>query len=62
MSDPTDPTDPTLERLEDQISWYDLKSNSCQSWFKGLKLLEVSSAAIIPFLACIQAPGCCYFP
>ena len=50
-------TDPTLARLEDQIGWYDRKSNRCQSWYKGLKLLEVSSAALIPFLAGIHAPS-----
>ena len=48
--------DPTMERIEDQISWYDRKSNRAQSLFKGLKLLEVGAAALIPFLAGIQAP------
>jgi hypothetical protein len=50
-------TDPTLERLEDQIGWYDRKSNRCQSWYKSMKLLVVGSAALIPFLAGVQAPA-----
>ena len=50
-------TDPTLERLEDQISWYDRKSNRCQTWYKTLKLLVVGSAALIPFLAGSHAPA-----
>jgi len=49
--------DPTFGRLEDQISWYDRKSNRSQSWYKGLKLVEVASAALIPFLSGIQAPS-----
>jgi hypothetical protein len=50
-------TDPTLGRLEEQIGWYDGKSNRCQIWYKSLKLLEVGSAALIPFLAGMQAPA-----
>jgi hypothetical protein len=49
--------EPTMERLEDQINWYDRKSNRCQSWYKGLKLVEVGSAALVPFLAGMQAPA-----
>jgi len=50
-------TDPTLERLEDQLGWYDRKSNRAQRWYKGLKIVEVGSAALIPFLAGIDAPS-----
>jgi hypothetical protein len=49
--------DPTLERLEDQIGWYDRKSNRCQFWYKSLKLVVVGSAALIPFLAGSHAPA-----
>jgi hypothetical protein len=49
--------DPTLERLEEQIGWYNRKSNRCQAWYKSLKLLVVGSAALIPFLAGVQAPA-----
>ena len=48
-------SEPTLDRLDDQISWYDRRSNSCQRWYKSLKLMEVGSAALIPFLAGIKA-------
>lgn len=39
------------KRLRDQINWYDYKSQFNQKWFKRLKILEIISAAIIPFLA-----------
>ncbi|MBQ4878206.1 DUF4231 domain-containing protein [Pseudoalteromonas luteoviolacea] len=40
-----------IERLEDQITWYDTKSKSNQRWFKSLRVIELVSAAIIPFIA-----------
>jgi hypothetical protein len=49
------PKNPTLERLEDQIGWYDKKSASNQRWFKGLKIIELIAAALIPLLAGISA-------
>jgi len=49
--------DPAMQRLEDQISWYDSKSNRAQACFKSLKLLEIGSGALIPFLAGIHAPA-----
>ena len=42
---------PTLNRLEDQIDWYDKKSASNQSWFKRIKIIELIAAALIPLLA-----------
>lgn len=39
------------ERLEDQLSWYDKKSQHNQKYFKRLRLLEIVSAALIPFLS-----------
>ena len=42
--------DPIIERLEDQINWYDLKSGYNRRWFKWLKITEIVSAALIPFL------------
>lgn len=39
------------DRLNDQIDWYDKKSQTNQKWFKGLRLLEIVAATIIPFLA-----------
>lgn len=41
------------DRLNDQIDWYGKKSQTNKKWFKGLRLLEIVFAAIIPFLAAI---------
>lgn len=49
-------SDPIMERLEDQIRWYDLKSGSNMRWYKRLKISEIVSAAIIPFLAASNIP------
>lgn len=45
------PADPITERLEEQIVWYDLKSNSNMHWFKRIKMTEIVCAAVIPLLA-----------
>lgn len=39
------------QRLDDQIAWYNRKSQSAQAWFKRLRRLEIVCAAAIPFLA-----------
>jgi hypothetical protein len=39
------------DRVDHQIDWYSRKSTSNQYWFKGLKLIEIASAAVIPFVA-----------
>jgi len=33
----TSSPNPVIERLEDQICWYDLKSSACQPWYKQPK-------------------------
>ena len=38
-------------RLDDQIEWCSNRSRVNQAWFKRLRLVEISAAAIIPFLA-----------
>ena len=43
--------DPILQRLEDQIAWYDRKSLSAQHIYKRMKVTEILAAAVIPFLA-----------
>ncbi len=43
--------DPTLERLDDQIAWYDRRSLSNQRTFKWLKGTVIAAAALIPFTA-----------
>jgi uncharacterized protein DUF4231 len=42
--------DPVVERLEDQIAWYDRKSSSNQRIYKRIKITEIFAAAVIPFL------------
>jgi len=42
-------------RLDDQLSWYSKKSRSNQKWFKGLRLIEITSAALIPFFSGMNA-------
>lgn len=39
------------KRLEDQIDWYSRKSQFNQRWYKRLRVVEIVSASIIPFLA-----------
>jgi lipopolysaccharide export LptBFGC system permease protein LptF len=45
------PPDPTLERLEDQIKWYDRKSTLHRKYFNVLKVVAMVAAAAIPFMA-----------
>jgi hypothetical protein len=51
--------DPTLERLEDQIGWYDRKSRQAQRRFKWLKTFEMAAAAAIPVVAAFDVPSTC---
>ncbi len=50
-------SNPTVERLEDQITWYDRKSVVNQRWYKTLKAIEIMAAAVIPFAAGVGAPA-----
>lgn len=43
-------------RLEDQIAWYDRKSNENQRWFKALKVCQIVTAGAIPVAAGASAP------
>lgn len=47
---------PTLERLDDQIAWYDEKSRASQQWFKGLKVVQMVMAGVIPLSAAFTPP------
>lgn len=40
-----------VERLEDQIDWYDNSSIKCQKKYKWMKRVELVSAALIPILS-----------
>jgi hypothetical protein len=41
-------------RLETQIKWYDRSANRAQFRYKLVKILEVGSAALIPFISYIS--------
>lgn len=43
------------ERLDEQINWYDTKSIKNQKVYKRIKILQIISAALIPFLASLVA-------
>ena len=49
------PEDPTLQRLEDQIAWYDRKSGENQRRFKLFKGAQLVAAAAIPVAATLGA-------
>lgn len=38
-------------RVDDQIGWYDRKSQSAQCWFKWLRGAEILAASVIPLIA-----------
>jgi hypothetical protein len=44
-------TDVVLERLEDQINWYDRKSRYSQRMFKGMKTATIVISVSIPLFA-----------
>ena len=41
----------TLQRLDDQIEWYDGKSQGAQTWFKILKIAQLVIAGAIPLVS-----------
>ncbi len=49
--------DPIIQRLEDQIDWYNRKSRSAQHIFKRMKVVEILAAALIPFLSGFSFAG-----
>src|SRR5438270_3950378 len=46
-----DQNDYLEKRLQDQIDWYDRKSQIAQKWFKRLRGIELIAATAIPLLA-----------
>ena len=50
------PIDLIMERLEDQIAWYDRKSLANQRTYKRLKVVEITFAAAIPLLSALTIP------
>lgn len=53
-------SDPIIQRLEDQIAWYDRKSQVNQRSYKRIKIAEIIAAAMIPFLAALSLPHITY--
>ncbi len=52
----TEHTDsPAWSRLQEQIGWYDRKSQVCQQRFKLLKILQILTAAAIPVAVVLSA-------
>jgi hypothetical protein len=54
------PTDPIMERLEDQIAWYDRNSIANQKIYKRFKVIEIIAAATIPLLSMLTLPHVAY--
>jgi hypothetical protein len=48
--------DPIMERLEEQIKWYDAKSIYNRNVYKRIKIIEILAAALIPFVAPLKIP------
>jgi len=46
---------PAWDRLEDQVGWYDRKSQSAQRAYKRLKVLQLVAAAAVPVVAAAEA-------
>jgi len=49
--------DPTLDRLEDQINWYDRRSTYNQRIYKWIKVIEIVAAALVPLAAGLHSPA-----
>lgn len=47
--------DPTIERLEDQITWYDRESSWNKRAYKTFKSIELVAAASVPLCAGVDA-------
>ena len=48
-------TGPAWERLEDQLGWYERKSEQQKRWFQSLKVAQIVIAASIPVVAAAGA-------
>jgi hypothetical protein len=50
-------TDVTMERLDDQIAWYDDRSGRNQRYYKLMKITVIVLAALIPLLSGLNVPS-----
>ncbi len=59
LKEPTVPefasSHPAWFRLENQINWYDSKSQQNQSWYKRLKITQVTMAVLIPAMSLLPS-------
>jgi len=46
-----------MQRLDDQIGWYDRKSAQNQRWYKWLKIVTVVSGALVPVFSLMEKRG-----
>ena len=47
-------SDPVMARLDEQLNWYDVKSQKNKRTFKWIKIVEIVSAACIPLMAALE--------
>ena len=47
--------DTTLQRLDEEIVWYDRAAGRNQLWYRTLKFVVIVAAALIPFLSGMEA-------
>jgi len=55
MKNETSQPDFAMERIEDQINWYDKKSGYNQRMFKGMKTITIVVSLLIPLFATFAA-------
>lgn len=60
MSKEMPPEEYLKQRLDDQIDWYDKKSQWNQRWFKRLRVVEILLATCVPFLVAYVTPDTGY--
>lgn len=42
-------------RLQEQLTWYDRRARESQRWYRGLKLMQLVAAALVPVAAGLHA-------
>jgi len=47
--------DITLQRLDEEIAWYDRAAGRDQLWYRTMKFVVIIAAALIPFLSGMEA-------
>ena len=52
---PPPPGEPGWARLEDQLAYYDARAKKNQRWYRGLKVFQIATGALIPVVAGVGA-------